>query len=159
MNLCCDECPACGDRLIHQRYRRSDESSSAFGQWIHDTFPNTFYHADVDSAIFKRATAILRVLEVKKHGQPLKPSQTAVLPILASGVAVHIAAGELDPVSGVFKVETDEPFDSGGRVAQVRPVLDRGERLSGPYVGPFSDLEGIEWVRFVTGEHTTARLF
>ena len=100
-------CPSCNDLLIHQAARRGDESSSVFGQFIHDQFPNEFYWLDIDGVIYKRTTKILRVVEHKPaSGRGLSSSQRTVLPILASMLGVSRSCRLLHPESGVFVVTT-----------------------------------------------------
>jgi hypothetical protein len=81
-----------------------DVSSSAFGQWVHDEIPRTFYWADIDGASYKRATGILRVFEHKWVGQELKPSQNSILPKIAKAIAHMIETKLVSAGSGVFVV-------------------------------------------------------
>ncbi len=85
-------------------------SHSAFGQWIKDNLPNTFFWADIDGISFKRATRILRVIEEKRFGQELKDSQKKILPLLARGVDCLISSGIVHEESGVFIIHTESPY-------------------------------------------------
>jgi len=106
-------CPTCKDRMIHQTKRQSDESSSAIGQFVHDRLSKKLYWADIDGALLKRANRVLRAVEHKFRGQDLRPSQRAVLPILAEAIDVLIERGRVHPDSGVFVLTADPPFDDG----------------------------------------------
>lgn len=112
---CVEEfCPGCGERMIHQFGRRAHESSSAYGQHIHDDYEQDFYWADVDGVIYKVDTGILRIIEHKPAGVGLRPSQRAILPMLAAAVEILVADQGLHPDSGVFVVNSDYPFDAAG---------------------------------------------
>lgn len=111
--ICNDRtCATCGDRLIHQGNRRSHESSSAYGQHIHDDHPKTFHWADIDGVIYKLDTGILRVVEHKPVGGFIRDSQRAILPLLAGCVDILVDQGVLHPESGVFIVNSDPPFEA-----------------------------------------------
>ena len=105
-------CPECGDHLIHQTKRGSRESSSAFGQFIRDTYPSTFDHMDIDSVIRAASVGILREIEHKFTGQQVKPSQQRILPLKAAITEESVKLGINKPGSGVFVVWADDPFES-----------------------------------------------
>lgn len=102
-------CPSCGDKLIHQHNRSINESSSSYGQHIHNDHGNEFYWADVDGIIYKLATGILRMVEHKPIGGTLRPSQIRILPLMAAALDVLVAEDVLHPDSGVFVVNSDPP--------------------------------------------------
>lgn len=134
-------CPECGDLLIHQSNRGHNESSSAFGQHVHDDLGKEFFFADIDGAVFKRRHKLLRVIEHKpRSGGPSK-GQMSILPLLAVGVRVLTVVGTLHIESGVFIVNSDAPYESG-RVIRIGRS------------GPQNDLEmsGDLFEAFKTGE-------
>lgn len=106
-------CPECGGRLVHQDSKRSHESSSALGQHVHDTLPTTFYWMDVDGAVYKRATRILRIIEHKNRDQSVRGSQRQVLPLLAIAVQGLVDANVVSPESGVYVMWSEGDFTSG----------------------------------------------
>jgi len=127
---CKDEfCPTCGERLIHQFGRGINESSSAYGQHIHDDYPQDFYWADIDGVIFKVDTGVLRIIEHKPAGVGLRQSQRTILPMLAAAVEFLVRDEGLHSDSGVFVVNSDHPFDT----AAVRRYRrdDRGKWVPG----------------------------
>lgn len=132
------KCPECNDRLIHQTNRGPNESSSAFGQFIHDAFPNSFWWIDVDGMIYKKATRILRVIEHKPVGGQLRPSQQFLLPMIATCIRILIALRLVHEQSGVFLVRSDPPFRSG-HVQQIDGPLN-------------AHLDDELWHIFLTGE-------
>lgn len=103
-------CPDCGDEFVHQNNRRGNESSSGYGQHIYDSYPKDFYYADVDGVIYKLATGIMRIVEHKPIGADLKPSQRAILPMLAASVDVLADVQVLNADSGVFVINSDWPY-------------------------------------------------
>lgn len=143
----CDNhhCPECGDRLIHQANRGHDESSSAFGQWIHDELSHEMHAPDLDTVIYKVSTRILRVLEHKTRGKHPSKSQNAVLPLLAKAVQLLAATGLVHPDSGVFIVYSDPPYDS----ASVQQVEGWAARRAKMLCG---ELTGQPWRDFMQGE-------
>ena len=137
----------CGDQLIHNSARGPHESSSAFGQHIHDHYPTTFYCSDIDAAILKQSTHILRVIEHKEPGREIKPSQSAILSLLAIGIDVLTNVHYLNPQSGAFAVWSSPPFATGtvGRIA-----ADSHYRLIDR-----SDLSAVAFDQFKTGDVMT----
>jgi hypothetical protein len=126
-------CTHCGDATVHQCNRQMWESSSAFGQHLHDDLPNDFYMMDIDAAIYAHATGILRVIEHKSNGSGISQGQRVVLPKLAAGLAM------IDRAS-VWVVRSDWPF-TAGLAAQVMPVQ--------PFtLGDAVPLDGPAWVDF-----------
>lgn len=110
-------CPECGDSLIHQTNRGPHESSSAFGQYIHDRgeydrgeWARMFW-MDIDGAIFKQRTGVLRIIEHKPVGGGLSSGQKEVLPLLAKALQLLAATGLVHPQSGVFVIHSDHPHD------------------------------------------------
>lgn len=110
--MSCQEhvCADCGDRLIHQTRRGHNESSSAYGQHIHDDHPNDFFWLDVDGGIYKNATRVLRFVEHKFPGGNLSKGQRTVLPLLARAVESLVVSGDVHPQSGVFVVTAEPPW-------------------------------------------------
>ncbi len=131
-------CPCCGDVLVHQTHRGAKESSSSYGQHIYDSYPKDFYFCDIDGVIFKRATSIMRILEVKKPGQGLKPSQSTILGILGLCLEMLIRHGQINNQSGVFRVCGEPPYSE----IEVTP-LKNGQSPS--------VYSGVEQGRFETG--------
>jgi len=138
------KCPECQDRLIHQSKRGSDESSSAFGQWIHDDLTREMFTPDIDTVVYKARTRILRVIEHKPRGMPLRRSQETVLPLLAKAIQLLAATRLVHPESGVFMVQADPPFES----ARVRQI-DGWTRNSQPQS---YEITGTKWISFMEGE-------
>lgn len=144
-------CPACGDRMIHQTKRGPDESSSAFGQFLHDRLPRQFNVVDDDADLYlglyglnahARSTGILRKLEHKFSDQDLSRSQKEMLPLYAAMFYYGCAYRVLQPGSGVWIVTADEPFDS----AMIQRVL-----WSPPSSTSWDEpirLEGSDWHNF-----------
>ena len=115
-------CSVCGDRLIHQSQRGRHESSSAYGQHIHESYPIVFDAIDFDMAISKNMTRILRLVEHKASERPvLSPAQERILPILDKGISHAVIEGKLSPESGVFVVASTAPWEE----ALVRRVSAR----------------------------------
>ncbi len=137
-------CPDCGDRLIHQKSRTNEESSSALGQHIHDEFPKVFDWMDIDGVIYKSSKRLMRVIEHKDPGRQLSRSQSRVLPILAMGIQSQIDAGLLHERSGVYVTWTSAPFGTAS-VAQVLP----GEHLA---LSPTVAMGSADFSMFKTGE-------
>lgn len=138
------DCMGCGEPMIHMGTRGAHESSSPLGQHIHDTYPTTFYYADVDAVIYKRANRMLRVIEHKYRGGSVKPSQKTILPLLAIGVRILVMVGYLHPNSGVYVVWSDTPFTT----ATAAKVLAQMSYCTGPLV----DLDPDLFTAFKTGE-------
>lgn len=139
------DCPACGGPLIHQHQRGRHESSSAYGQHIHDDYPVEFDAIDLDLVIRKSTTKIVRLIEHKPDNRALSAAQERVLPLLAKGVDHLIVSGLVDRESGVFVVASAPPF----REAFVRRIQPR-RWLS--ETAPWSEwLEGDRLRAFETG--------
>lgn len=142
-----NRCPECGDRLIHQNNRGMHESSSGYGQYLHDKHGNVFWLMDIDLIIYKRATKILRIGEQKPlRGSP-RPSQRFLLPLLAVGLKTLVMVGVLHRQSGVFVIFADPPFEGGITVREVEPIL--GSVLFS--LGPEIVLNGATRTKFETG--------
>lgn len=124
------KCPTCGDLLIHQTNRRSNESSSGYGQYVQDRYPRNFNFMDVDGIVHKRATGILRLIEHKQLGRPLKRSQREVLPLLARMVDDYVTRGVLPTQSGVFLVrELEEGYGGKCEITRFGEAGEKGKRL------------------------------
>lgn len=151
-------CDDCGDVMIHQCNRQEHESSSEFGQYIHDRGCREcggdqyekrwteMYWLDVDGAIYKKKTKILRVIEHKNRGGSLRPSQREVLPYLAKAVQLIAATGLIHRQSGVFVVYSNHPHDTA-KVEQIKGWTAR-------HVMPTREIAGDELTDFLCGEIT-----
>lgn len=137
-------CARCGDRLIHQTRRGADESSSAYGQHIHDTYPRDFYALDADLVTFRDADGVLRVVEHKFPGQSISGGQRRVLRLLALGIAELARWGHIRDESGAFLYTAGAPWD--------RAVVQRiTPSTTGPALGPPVELTGRQLREFNTG--------
>jgi hypothetical protein len=127
--------------------KQFNESTSAFGQYIYDTYPHSFFFMDVDGIILKNFGMVLRVLEQKDCHASLKRSQKCILPILAVGIDQLVASGKLHAQSGVFAVYIDPPFDGPMTIQRIKPGMryevtdrielsdeDKARFLSGDFV-------------------------
>uniref|UniRef100_A0A6M3L5R3 Uncharacterized protein n=1 Tax=viral metagenome TaxID=1070528 RepID=A0A6M3L5R3_9ZZZZ len=116
------------------------------GQYIHDTFPHTFWFMDIDAIIYKKATKIMRIVERKKAEGELRFSQKFLLPILAVCISFLICFRYLNKQSGVFLVKTDKPFDIA-IINRIKPALslelDKDIRLSDSGLKAFLTAEEI----------------
>lgn len=144
------ECPDCGDILIHQSNRQEDESSSEFGQYVHDRGERDrswreMYWLDVDGVICKKRTQVLRIIEHKNRADDLSDGQKHVLPLLAKALQLLVATRLIHSQSGVFVVYSDHPHDS----ARVRQIGGWGgiDKASQP-----RELTGIELDGFIRGD-------
>ena len=119
MRLCSrpvPNCPECGDNLIHLSNRGPHESSSAFGQYIHDRGEQDrrwreMFWMDIDGAIRKNKTRVLRIFEHKPHAGVLSKGQKEVLPLLAKALQLLASTGLVHRQSGVFVLYSDHPHD------------------------------------------------
>src|SRR5262245_14952791 len=110
-------CPDCGDTLIHQSNRQDDESSSEFGQYMHDRGEQDrrwreHYWLDIDGVIYKKRSRVLRIIEHKNRGGGIRPSQETVLPLLAKALQLLIATKLIHEQSGVFVAYSNHPHHS-----------------------------------------------
>jgi hypothetical protein len=81
-----------------------------------------FAHAALPIAM-ARETRIIRILETKRDGEEIRPSQRQTLPILAEAIQRLVGTGDALPGSGVFIVIGDGPkYLCGAHVAKVRPA-------------------------------------
>lgn len=120
MTLCLGpvrDCPECGDQLIHQMNRGPHESSSAFGQYMHDRGEKDqrwrqMYWMDVDGAIYKKSTQVLRFVEHKPPSGVLSAGQREVLPLLAKAVQLLVGTGLIHRQSGVFVLRSEHPHET-----------------------------------------------
>lgn len=132
-------CRECGDVVIHQSNRGPHESSSAFGQFVHDKLRNEMYWLDVDGISYKKKTRMLRVIEHKPRHGNLSDGQKEVLPLLAKAIQILAATRLIHRDSGVFLVQSDHPHD----VVFVSQIVGWG--------GSWSSRNQIEWSREMTG--------
>lgn len=138
---CSGICPDCGIPTIHQDKRGRDESSSAWGQHIHNDYPRNFNLVDIDGVIHKRKTKVFRIIEVKKYDQSLHDSQIVIFKILSECVDTAIKSGTLHPCSGIFKLEIEEPWNMG-YISRITPAG----------VGSRIEVEGEDLRKIETGE-------
>jgi hypothetical protein len=123
-------CPECNAKIdlkyIRQSMRNKNISKSELGQWIHDKMPNDFYWLDIDGIVYKKATKILRIIEEKKPGQELKPSQLLVLKNLAIAIDYLVEQNIVSIGSGVFVLWTTQVW---GTISQMTSSGDCTEKL------------------------------
>jgi hypothetical protein len=140
-------CHECGDRMIHQTNRGPHESSSAYGQHVHERYGRTFYFTDGDALTFKRSSQILRVIEHKYSGGVLSPGQRVILPLIAIGLDSLAHLHGVDPASGVFVMYADAPFECVA-VRRVMPditfTLGEPQLLAGPALDAFNTGERVD---------------
>ena len=140
------ECNDTGDRLIHQTERGPHESSSAWGQHIHDNYQRSFTFGDIDGFIYWRDAAsdqrVVRIVEQKYPGQHPGYAQGSALRVLAGIVntAIHWIPS-LHPSSGVFLYESRD--FTKGRLWRLNPTKDRT---------PLGEISGELLERFETGK-------
>lgn len=118
------------------------DSTSSFGQWVHDHLPNQFWFVDSDGAVIKRAPdyqcqiarrvlPMHREFEHKRFEQSLDdvgPGQRLRLALQSWAVREQVHNEQLHSDSGVYVVFADfHRSDSGSIVtpvsARVIPVL------------------------------------
>ena len=139
------QCPTCKDVLIHQNNRGLNESSSGFGQHIHDEYPCIFDVCDTDMIVHKSQYRLLRWIEQKPVDQDVRPSQRRILPFFA--MMIKLLANQfrkLDPQSGVFIVWSNPPYS----VASIAQVLARWTYE----IGPIETFDSERFTKFKTGE-------
>jgi hypothetical protein len=104
--------------MIHQENRGHHESSSAFGQFIHNTYPTKFWFGDLDGYLLRlpdnEGPGSLRLFEIKKPGGNLSAGQKKLLPILAQAIP-SVAKRNGFPEAGVFCLQ----WANGKREANV----------------------------------------
>lgn len=105
-------CPDCNDRLIHQTMRGPHESSSGYGQHIHEHPDKEFYFIDLDGVTLKVRDGLIRIVENKRSDEHLSNSQRSIMPLLADGVKSLVESGRVNNQSGVFLVRSDPPYES-----------------------------------------------
>lgn len=117
------ECVICGDRLIHQWNRGNHESSSAFGQFVHDRVTRRTTFGDVDMELFEdhvyqlhfgAGPQRLRLLEHKPQGNNggLRQGQRWLLECVRYLIGLGLAERCLAADSGVYVIEGDPPFET-----------------------------------------------
>lgn len=122
-------CEDCGDRLIHQHHRGQHESSSAFGQFLHDEVTKQTSIVDVDEQALQDTPLELveaqihqlhfvfgdiqrlRVLEHKRVGDGLSQAQRWILPVWRRLIHLGIQDRHISTSSGLYLIEADPPFD------------------------------------------------
>ena len=144
-------CPDCGDTMIHQNNRQEHESSSEFGQYIHDRGERDpvwrqIYWLDVDGIVYKKKTKVLRIIEHKNRGGSIRDSQETVLPLLAKAVQLLVATRVVHHESGVFVAYSDHPHTS----ALIQKVDGWAARAKNKW--PNAELAGQQWDNFLLGE-------
>ena len=112
--MCKDyRCPECNDRLIHQHRRGRHESSSAFGQWVHEKVPAQMDFSDTPdwSAVRQRTDPPLYIgIEHKTLNGKVSESEQFTLPRFAK--MVELATPHIwHPESRVVVLYCDPPFD------------------------------------------------
>jgi hypothetical protein len=108
-------CGECGDRLIHQHRRGWHESSSALGQWVHDTLPSTFGWSDIDGISVRsmpNGVHRFRLFEAKRPSSGMSTSQQRILKALSALIASARDAGVIDAASGAWVLRGEPPFDA-----------------------------------------------
>jgi hypothetical protein len=144
-------CKVCDKLLIHKGSRQRHESSSYFGQIIHNLLPAKFSFVDIDAALYRRSVRLLRFFEHKSPGQHHKYAQLELLQLLARTIE-HIkrcpeARKEfgLHPQSGVYLVEGD-PHE-GNRLGDCEVI-----RLCDGRLQRFDEASFLYWVALLEGE-------
>jgi hypothetical protein len=152
-------CPQCGEVLIHQTNRGPDESSSSFGQFVHEKVGRVMYWSDIDGVIYKKKTKVLRIMEHKRRSESLSDGQKEILPLLAKSIQLLAATRLIHEQSGVFVVHSDHPHKTG-LIKQIRgwPLravwLDRemsGQDLLGFIQGEVVDIDDLQVERLMGG--------
>jgi hypothetical protein len=132
--------------------RGPHDSSTEFGQYIHDQLERKFNAIDDDRVVYvtkgalkvyARSTGILRHLEHFYPGAELSDAQKETLPLLAACFWYGVQQRVIQPGSGVFTIEAAAPFESG----EIRPQL--WHPTSGFRVGEPFALAGAEFARFI----------
>jgi hypothetical protein len=101
-------CPGCDEEMIHRDNRRHYESASGLGQIISRDGPRTFTVGDIDLYLWKDLLGreLIRLLEHKQPGQPLKAMQQKVLrrleALIAHAIDCERSPIRLDQTSGVY---------------------------------------------------------
>ena len=110
-------CKDCGDEMIHRDHRKGYESASAFGQVVSRDGPRTFTVGDIDLYVLKLLgrRPLLRLVEHKQPGAPIKPMQKKTLSILNVVFAAAIEAGALHPQSGIYLMRGEVYASPNGR--------------------------------------------
>lgn len=87
---------------------------------IHDEAPHKMHLTDVDAALYRLSSRILRIVECKHRGEELRRSQRDILPLLALLIEKGIQLGTVSRGSGVFVARYDEG-DPTVRLGRVKP--------------------------------------
>lgn len=110
-------CEDCGDEMIHRDHRKGYESASALGQIVSRDGPRTFTCGDVDLYVLKLLgrRPLLRLIEHKQPGAPIKPMQKRTLQVLVVMFESAIEAGALDPRSGIYLMRGQVEAEPDGK--------------------------------------------
>lgn len=71
--------------------------------------------------VYARESGILRVVESKAPGEEIRRSQRDTLPLVAGCIQKGIEEGIVADRSGVFIVTGQFPYDTGAKIARLRP--------------------------------------
>lgn len=93
--------------MLHRGVRSQHESSSHFGQIVHNIMPVQFTFIDVDAAIYRERIGLLRIIEHKSPGQHQHERQRQLLEHLALVIEDARPHFDMHADSGVFLVEGD----------------------------------------------------
>lgn len=123
-------CAETGDQLIHLWFRGRDESSSAFGQFIHEHVTGKTTICDVDGQLVdgNKPSEMqegqihqlhftfgdvqrLRVLEHKPPGDKLSQGQEWVVTVWRRLIYLGIQDGYISTASGVYVIEGCPPWE------------------------------------------------
>jgi hypothetical protein len=91
------------------------ESSTALGQWVHDSIPRDFWFKDDDVrpehfTVGKVSTHIFREIEHKFRYQLLSIGELELMTLQARAIQSLVDRREVSPFSGAFVVYTDPPY-------------------------------------------------
>jgi hypothetical protein len=113
----------CGQEMIHRDNRRFYESASGFGQIVNRDGPRTFTVGDIDLYVRKwfGSTTLLRLIEHKQPGQPIKDQQARTLTdldhLFGLGIEHPSTRLRLDPRSGIYVMRGEIFAEASGRRA------------------------------------------
>lgn len=152
-------CTECDRLLIHKGSRSPYESSSYFGQIVHNLCPKSFTAIDIDLAIYRRSIRLLRFIEHKSPGQHRKDAQRELLELLAD-VIDHLKSCpqaqrqfRLHADSGSFLIEGD-PHE-GNQLGDSK-ITNLSKGYNGPPLAPATEEDALCWVALLDG---TDRLY
>lgn len=154
-------CTECDRLLIHKGSRSRHESSSYFGQIVHNECPDNFTAVDIDLAIYRRSIRLLRFIEHKSPGQRLdrNSGQRELLELLADMIE-HLKSCpqaqrqfRLHADSGSFLIEGD-PHE-GNQLGDSK-ITNLFKGYAGPPLAPATEEDALCWVALLDG---TDRLY